>query len=79
VRYGVAEIRERTADELDRLDLSIKVVADSQSWKEVLAKVRNPLTTLAGFGYPKGNAIAFGRFMALFAQPKPKLPYEPMG
>lgn len=79
VRYGVAEIRERTAEELDRLDLSIKVVADSQSWKEVLAKVRNPLTTLAGFGYPKGNAIAFGRFMALFAPPKPKLPYAPMG
>ena len=79
VRYGVAEIRERTSQELDRLDLSIKVVADSQSWKEMLGKVRNPLTTLASFGYPKGNAIAFTRFMALFAPTNPKLPYEPMG
>ncbi|MBN1106540.1 MAG: MBL fold metallo-hydrolase, partial [Deltaproteobacteria bacterium] len=79
VRYGVAEIRDRSSEELDRLDLSIKVVADSQAWKEMLGKVRNPLTTLASFVYPKGNAIAFTRFMALFAPPKPKLPYEPMG
>jgi hypothetical protein len=34
--------------------------------------------TLAGFTYKKGNAIAFGKFLKLFEQPKMKRPFEPV-
>jgi alkyl sulfatase BDS1-like metallo-beta-lactamase superfamily hydrolase len=78
VRYGVAEIRPRSVQDLGRLPLDLKVTADSQAWKEMLAQVRNPVTTLAGFEYNPGNAIAFGKFLGLFERPKMKRPYEPM-
>jgi hypothetical protein len=45
----------------------------------MLAKIRSPLVTLAGFKYEKGNAIAFGKFLKLFEQPKMKRPFEPVG
>ena len=76
VRHGLAEIRPRLLQDLDRLNLDLMVRADSKLWKEMLAKIRNPLVTLAGFKYKKGNAIAFGKFLKLFEQPKMKRPFE---
>lgn len=78
VRHGVAEIRSRLLQDLDRLNLDIMIRADSKLWREMLAKIRNPLVTLAGFKYKKGNAIAFGKFLKLFEQPKMKRPFEPV-
>jgi alkyl sulfatase BDS1-like metallo-beta-lactamase superfamily hydrolase len=78
VRHGVAEIRPRLLQDLDRLNLDLMVRADSTLWREMLAKIRNPLVTLAGFTYKKGNAIAFGKFLKLFEQPKMKRPFEPV-
>jgi alkyl sulfatase BDS1-like metallo-beta-lactamase superfamily hydrolase len=78
VRHGVAEIRPRLLQDLDRLNLDLMVRADSKLWRETLAKIRNPLVTLAGFTYKKGNAIAFGKFLKLFEQPKMKRPFEPV-
>jgi alkyl sulfatase BDS1-like metallo-beta-lactamase superfamily hydrolase len=78
VRHGVAEIRPRLPQDLDRLNLDLMVRADSKLWRETLAKIRNPLVTLAGFTYKKGNAIAFGKFLKLFEQPKMKRPFEPV-
>ena len=78
VRHGVAEIRPRLLQDLDRLNLDLIVRADSKLWKEMLVKIRNPLVTLAGFKYKKGNAIAFGKFLKLFEQPKMKRPFEPV-
>jgi linear primary-alkylsulfatase len=78
VRHGVAEIRPRLLQDLDRLNLDLIVKADSKLWKEMLAKIRNPLMTLAGFKYEKGNVIAFGKFLKLFEQPKMKRPFEPV-
>ncbi|MBN1498004.1 MAG: MBL fold metallo-hydrolase, partial [Spirochaetes bacterium] len=71
LRRGVAETRPKL---LDRLD--ILVSADSKKWKEMLAKLRNPVTTLAGFEYRKGNAVEFARFMKYFEQPEIRLPFE---
>jgi alkyl sulfatase BDS1-like metallo-beta-lactamase superfamily hydrolase len=78
VRHGVAEIRQCSAQDLDGLKLDLKVTADSAAWKEMLAKIRNPAATLAGFEYNPGNAIAFGRFLSLFDRPKMKRPLEPV-
>ncbi len=78
VRYGVAEIRPRPPGDLDRMNLDLKVKADSGAWKEMLAKIRNPLIILAGFTYEKGNALTFGKFLKLFEQPKMKRPFEPV-
>lgn len=78
VRYGVAEIRPRSLQELEGLNLDLKIRADSKAWKEMLARTRNSLLTLAGFQYEKGNAIAFGKFLKLFEQPKMKRPFEPI-
>ncbi len=78
VRHGVAEIRQRTQEELARMDFDIKVTADSRAWKEMLGKLRNPLLTLAGFRYEKGNALSFGKFLKMFKPADQKLPYEPL-
>ena len=50
VRHGVAEIRPRSSKNWMGLKLDLKVTADSAAWKEMLAKIRNPVATLAGFG-----------------------------
>lgn len=71
VRRGVAEITPRFADALDMV-----VHADSFRWKEMAAKLRSPVTALAGFDYPKGNAVAFARFLRLFEAPPIRLPAE---
>lgn len=71
VRHGVAEIISGLSGDLD-----ILVQADSLKWKEMLGKLRSPVTTLAGFDYPKGNAVAFALFMRLFEPPPIRLPFE---
>jgi alkyl sulfatase BDS1-like metallo-beta-lactamase superfamily hydrolase len=71
VRRGVAEIIPGLSGDLD-----IRVQADSLKWKEMLGKLRSPVTTLAGFDYPKGNAVAFALFMRLFEAPPTRLPFE---
>lgn len=78
IRRGVSEIQARTSEAFDRIDMDIRVVADSRQWKEMLAKLRNPVVTLAGFTYEKGNAVSFARFLSMFKPGKPKLPCEPM-
>ena len=77
VRHSVAEIRERQLDEIDKEEFHTHVIADVSNWKEMLAKMRNPVTTLAGFRYEKGNMLAFTRFMSLFKPADQKLPAEP--
>jgi alkyl sulfatase BDS1-like metallo-beta-lactamase superfamily hydrolase len=78
VRYGVAEIRARTPEEVDQMDFDIKVIADSEAWKEMLGKIRNPLLTLASFKYERGNTLSFVRFLKIFERTEQKLPYEPL-
>ena len=76
VRHGVAEIRPRKPGQLAGLNPDILVTADSLVWKSVLAGATSPLKALAKFSYDKGNAISFGRFMALFKPGQMKLPCE---
>jgi alkyl sulfatase BDS1-like metallo-beta-lactamase superfamily hydrolase len=76
VRNGVAEIRKRACDAVGKEEYQLHIVAEADAWKEMLAKLRNPVTTMAGFHYEKGNAFAFASFMRLFKPPKPKLPVE---
>jgi alkyl sulfatase BDS1-like metallo-beta-lactamase superfamily hydrolase len=76
VRHGVAEIRGRSLETFDREDADIHVIANASEWKEMMAGQRRPVTTLAGFHYASGNVLAFTRFMALFAPPRPKSPVE---
>lgn len=76
VRRGVAEIRPCSTSVFDAEELDIKVIADSRKWKEMLAKIRNPVMTLAGFEYEAGNAISFAAFLTMFEPQAPKLPYE---
>lgn len=77
VRRGVAEIRMVDTAAFDEEEFAIKVTADSRKWKEMLAKIRNPVTTLAGFEYEAGNTISFAAFLSMFEPQDPKLPYEP--
>jgi alkyl sulfatase BDS1-like metallo-beta-lactamase superfamily hydrolase len=74
VRRGVAEITPSLSDNLD-----ILVQANSLKWKEMLGKLRSPVTTLASFNYPKGNAVAFALFLKLFEAPPMRLPFENKG
>ena len=76
VRHGVVEIRKRAHDAVGKEEYQLHVVAEADAWKEMLAKLRNPVTTMAGFHYEKGSAFAFASFMRLFKPPKPKLPVE---
>ena len=71
VRRGVAEIKPVIKDNLD-----ILVRADSIKWKGMLLKRRNPLTTLAGFDYPKDNAVAFAGFLRNFEAMPMQRPVE---
>lgn len=73
VRRGVAEIRPKPP-----ADPEILVKVDSRIWKEMLAGLRNPVTTMAGFDYEKGGVVAFTSFMRLFKPPAPKLAFEPV-
>lgn len=77
VRWGVAEVRARKAGQVEELAPDLLVKADSRVFKEMLGGLRGPALALAGFDYPKGGAIAFGRFLKLFTPPKMKRPFEP--
>ena len=72
LRNGVAEIQRRLPEDPD-----ILAIADSLSFKAMLAGLNSPVTTLAGFSYQKGNAISMGLFLKLFKPPLQKLPCEP--
>jgi len=74
----VAEIRPRSPEEIDGMELDIKVIADSKAWKEMLGKIRNSVITLASFEYEKGNTLTFASFLRMFEPGEPKLPYEPV-
>jgi alkyl sulfatase BDS1-like metallo-beta-lactamase superfamily hydrolase len=78
VRHGVAEVRKRPREVFNQTDMDIRVVADGQVFKEMLARLRNPVTTLPGFTYEKGNTVAMVRFLAMFKPGEPKLPCEPL-
>ncbi|MDZ7697523.1 MAG: alkyl sulfatase dimerization domain-containing protein [Deltaproteobacteria bacterium] len=78
VRFGVTEITSKAPGDLRPEDVSILVRANSKKWRELLAGFGNPLRIMAGFDYPKGNTIAFARFMALFQLSEMKLAYEPL-
>jgi alkyl sulfatase BDS1-like metallo-beta-lactamase superfamily hydrolase len=77
VRWGVAEVRARSTKAVEALEPEILVRADSRVFKEMLGRLRGPAVALAGFEYPKGGAIAFGRFLKLFTPGKMKRPFEP--
>jgi alkyl sulfatase BDS1-like metallo-beta-lactamase superfamily hydrolase len=74
VRRGVAEITPKLSDKPDML-----VYANSIKWKEMLAKMRSPVTTLAGFKYPKGNVIEFANFLKNFETHPIQLSFEGKG
>jgi alkyl sulfatase BDS1-like metallo-beta-lactamase superfamily hydrolase len=76
VRHGVAEIRKRAYDAVGKEEYQLHVVAEADAWKEMLAKLRNPVTTMAGFHYEKGNAFAFASFITPFKLLTLKLPLE---
>jgi len=78
VRFGIAEITEREPKALRAEDVSILVEADSRVWREMLAGYGNPFKIMAGYDYPRGNMISFGRFMKLFQPGEMKLAYEPL-
>ncbi|HMA86942.1 MAG TPA: alkyl sulfatase dimerization domain-containing protein [Desulfosalsimonadaceae bacterium] len=61
IRQGVAEIEPRPAEHPD-----IRATVDSRVFKEMLAELRNPLTTIATEFDIEGGKIAFLKFMALF-------------
>lgn len=61
LRRGVAEIRPR----LDpKPDITVKI--DSDIWKEMLAKMRNPLITITTHADVKGGRIKFLKFLSYF-------------
>ncbi len=72
VRRGVAEVRKRLPANPD-----ILVRADSRKWKEMLARKRNPVATVASFKYDKGGRLAFLGFLRLFKPAAMKLPAKP--
>ncbi|EPG74326.1 metallo-beta-lactamase domain protein [Leptospira fainei serovar Hurstbridge str. BUT 6] len=70
LRKGVAEVTSKLAS-----DPNILVYLNSQEWKEMLLRVRNPVTTLRGFEYKKGNLLEFAKFLGNFSPMEPVLPY----
>ncbi len=72
LRKGVAEIRPGLPKNPE-----IMVRAESGPFKAMLAGIKSPVTTLAGFSYEKGNALSMGMFLKLFDPPSQKLPHEP--
>ncbi|WP_246052295.1 alkyl sulfatase dimerization domain-containing protein [Leptospira idonii] len=71
VRRGVAEVIPDYHS-----DSEIIVHLNSQDWKEMLVRIRNPLTTLPGFEYKKGNVLQLIGFLKLFSPLEPVLSYE---
>lgn len=77
IRNGVAEVREIASNIFNDGDYDIKVEADPQLWKEMLAGIRSPVMTFPKFRYLKGNAVSFGLFLSHFAPGKRKLECYP--
>ncbi|BDA80512.1 hypothetical protein LPTSP3_g34420 [Leptospira kobayashii] len=71
LRRGVAEVIPILHD-----DSEVIVHLDSQDWKEILTRIKNPVTTLPKFEYKKGNILKFARFLKLFSPLDPILSYE---
>lgn len=64
VRKGVAELQPFLME-----DLAIKASMNSQVWKEMLSKVRNPVITVAGSDVQiEGSSIDFIAFLSLFKE-----------
>ncbi|NOY69044.1 MAG: MBL fold metallo-hydrolase [Deltaproteobacteria bacterium] len=61
VRHGVCEI---TPDLVSKPDITVTV--ESVIWKEMLAKLRRPLVTIATEFDISGGKVAFLKFMAMF-------------
>ncbi|EQA37340.1 metallo-beta-lactamase domain protein [Leptospira inadai serovar Lyme str. 10] len=70
LRKGIAEITPKLAS-----DPNILVYLNSQDWKEMLLRIRNPVLTLRGFEYKKGNLLEFAKFLGNFSPMEPVLPY----
>ena len=49
-----------------------------RDWREMLAGYGSPVKIMAGYDYPKGNVVAFGRFMKLFQPAGMKLAFQPV-
>ncbi|PJZ45158.1 alkyl sulfatase dimerization domain-containing protein [Leptospira brenneri] len=62
VRKGIAEVIPGLLE-----DSKIVVELDSQDWKEMLVKIKNPITTLPKFTYKKGGLLAFTQFLKKFS------------
>jgi alkyl sulfatase BDS1-like metallo-beta-lactamase superfamily hydrolase len=73
IRRGVAEIRKGLPEDAD-----ILVTANAQDFKEMVAKIKNPASTLFGFTYDKGSSMAFGNVLKLFQLPAQKLACFPV-
>jgi len=61
VRQGVCEVRPEAAL---KPDITVKI--KSSVWKEMLAKLRNPIVTIATKCDIRGGKLSFLKFMALF-------------
>ncbi|NBU99635.1 MAG: hypothetical protein EBS19_15735 [Spirochaetia bacterium] len=70
-RKGIAEIRSTYDSEAE-----IHLKLDSKVFKEMLGKLKSPITSIPKFTYTKGNAIEFDLFLKHFEPKSQKLPYE---
>ena len=73
VRRGVAFVEPRLGKNLD-----IRVKLKAQVFKEMLARIRSPLTTPLGFTYQKGSSVSFLSFLSMFKPGEQKLPFLPL-
>ena len=73
IRRGIAEIRKGLPAEPD-----ILVTAKAQDFKEMLVKIKNPVSVIWGFSYDKGNSASFGNLLKLFQVPVQKPAFLPL-
>jgi alkyl sulfatase BDS1-like metallo-beta-lactamase superfamily hydrolase len=71
IRRGIAEVKRGLPAEAD-----ILVEANAQNFKEMVVKIRKPVSTLLSFSYEKGNSVSFGNVLQLFQLPVQKLAYQ---
>ncbi|TGL40997.1 alkyl sulfatase dimerization domain-containing protein [Leptospira perdikensis] len=62
LRKAVAEVIPGLLD-----DAKLVVELDSQDWKEMLVRLKNPATTVLKFKFKKGNLISFVQFLKKFS------------
>lgn len=75
IRRGVAEVIRNPA-EIGELDIHLRL--ETGPFKDMLAQIANPVTTLASFDYVEGNTMKMAAFMMLFDPPQQKLPFRPV-